>query len=275
MKNIKKTNKNSVIAETKNKMKKIVTPEKLKKPIKLMNNMPIKQNRNNSTSKRANVPKINNKKLIEIKQSLQNYKPKETNKDKNIKKKNIKTLSLNQAKYNNNKIPQKLDNSKYKPKPNKNIKIITEIKENDEIEKRPITKYIESEVNEQILINNEPANNKEKIHKTYKPKSLKIEQVKTRDRRNKTIIVDNSRISKLRKRINISSDQRKPFNNNNKNKKNDNVKKTGNSIKPISLRSKNLNINQDKNKSTIRKSNKMGKATLLSGTTYSNKKKNF
>ena len=275
MKNIKKANKNSVFVETKNKMKKLVTPEKLKKPIKLMNNLPIKQNRNNSTSKRTNVPKINNKKLIEIKQSLQNYKPKETIKDKSTKKKNIKTLSLNQPKYNNNKIPQKLDNSKNKPKPNKNIKIITEIKDNDEIEKGPITKYIESEVNEQILINNEPANNKEKIHKTYKPKSLKIEQVKTRDRRNKTIIVDNSRISKLRKRINISSDQRKPFNNNNNNNKNDIVKKTGNSIKPISLRSKNLNINQDKNKSTIRKTNKMGKASLLSGSNYSNKKKNF
>ena len=274
MKNIKKTIKNSTFIENKNKMKKIVTPEKLKKPIKLMNNIQMKQKRNNSTSKRANAPKINNKKLIEMKQSLQNYKPKESAKDKNSKKKNNKTLNLNQPKNNNNKIAQKVDNSKYKPKLNKNIKIITDIKDSDEKEKRSITKYIESEANEQILINNEP-DNKDKIHKTYKPKSLKIEQVKTKERRNKSIKVNNSRISNLRKKINISSDKRKLFNNNNKNIKNDIAKKKGSFIKPISLKSKNLNINQDKNKSTIRKSYKVDKGSLLSGTTYSNKKKNF
>ena len=275
MKNIKKANNNSVVTDNHNKMKKIVTPEKLKKSIKLTNNLQIKQNRNNSTSKRTNIPKINNKKLVEIKQSLQNYKPKDVNKDKNTKKKSLKPINLNQPKNNNNKIAQKVVNTKYKPKPNKNIRIITEIKDNDEIEKRPITKYIESEVNEQIMTNNEPTNNKDKNHKTYKPNPLKIEQVKTQDRRNKTIIVDNSRISKLRKRINISSDKRKPFNNNNKNIKNDFAKKKGNSIKPISLKSKNLNINKDKDKSTIRKSYKTDKASVFSGSSYSNKKKNF
>ena len=274
MKNIKKANKNSVFAENKNKMKKIVTPEKLIKPIKLKNNIQIKQKRNNSASKRTNIPKINNKKLFEIKQSLQNNKPKEATKDKSTKKKSIKTPNLNQPKLSNNKIVQKVDNSKYKPKQTKNIEITTEIKDSDEIEKRPITKYIESEVNEQILANNEPSNNKDKIHKTYKPKSLKIEQVKTRDRRNKTIIVDKSRISSLRKRINISSDKRKLINNN-KNIKNDIGKKKGNFLKPISLKSKNLNISQDNNKSTIRKSYKIDKSSLLSGTNYSNKKKNF
>jgi hypothetical protein len=274
MKNIKKANKNSVFAENKNKMKKIVTPEKLIKPIKLKNNIQIKQKRNNSASKRTNIPKINNKKLFEIKQSLQNNKAKEATKDKSTKKKSIKTPNLNQPKLSNNKIVQKVDNSKYKPKQTKNIEITTEIKDSDEIEKRPITKYIESEVNEKILANNEPSNNKDKIHKTYKPKSLKIEQVKTRDRRNKTIIVDKSRISSLRKRINISSDKRKLFNNN-KNIKNDIGKKKGNFLKPISLKSKNLNISQDNNKSTIRKSYKIDKSSLLSGTNYSNKKKNF
>ena len=276
-KNIKKTNKNSVLAENHNKMKRIVTPEKLKKPIKLMNNIQIKQKRNNSSSKRTNISKINNKKLIEIKQNLQNYKPKDATKDKSTKKKNIniKTLNLNQQKINNAKTAPKVDSSKYKPKPNENIKIITEIKDSDEFEQKPITRYIESEANEKILINKEPANNKEKNHKTYKPNNLKIEQVRSQDRRNKTIILDNSRISKLKKRINNSSDKRNLFNNNNKNIKNEICKKKDNSIKPIGLRSKNPNINQDKNKSTIRKPYKIDKASYFSGTAYSNKKKNF
>jgi len=253
--NIQKVNKIKII--------KIDTPEKVKRGIKLPKNTKSHKNRNYSASKRTINTKLRKKSFDEIKENMQRNKSQSKDMIKKLsKKKNIKLISTNKIKEKNNiKVKGILNNNKkevieYHPvhkdtSANKTIRINSKnngIKENNE------NNYIQ----------------KEKKYKTYKPNPVQYDKIKNKintytnkeDKKNKTILVKNINMNKVRH--NQSADKRRNF----KTLQNNNVKRHENIKKDTSPNSKNIHKIKNGN------NNKKIKSLLLSGACLSAKKNN-
>ena len=240
---------------------KIDTPEKVKKSIKLTKNTESHKNKNFSTSKRTINTKLSKNLFNEIKENIQRNKSQSKDIIKKVsKKKNIKIINTNKIKEKNNiKVKGISNNNKKEVIEKHQVHNNTSANNNARI----------NSINNEIKENNENKNiQKEKKFKTYKPNPVKYDEMKNKintytnkeDRKNKTIIVKNKNMNKVRH--NQSADKRRNF----KTLQNSVVKR-------------HENINKDTSPNSIHKikngnNNKKIKSLLLSGTCLSSRKNN-